>query len=742
MSFVKWMRKNNKKIMAVVVIVLMVAFIGGSSFQYIFQGSGGASKAIAYYGQKKKIDHYDRMRAGQEIEILLALRSNDILRSLNLQGMLLSELLFAQSHGAGPMLDLAKQTIQRNQYRISDEQLSAMHERGGVPGDIFWILLREEAAAAGIHIRNEEVGQMLAQQVIPNLFDKRSYADMMQAWVNQFNVPEEQILSTFGELMAVLQYAQIVCSMQNVTTAQARHIASRESETLDAEFVQIPASAFADKQQTPSDEAQLEQFNQYKANFPGDVSPANPYGFGYKLPDRVQLDYLALKIQAVEAIVKPPTPEETEQYYQQNRQRLFSEQVPRDPNDPNAPPVARTKSYAEVADTIVEQLKQQRIATKAEQILQEAKTLADAGLQLANPEDQQLTVEQRRDRAGDYTKIAQDLGAKYNLTLYTGRTGLLNAMNVQTDKYLGRMFLTGFGYNPVRLSQILFSTKELGENATVLLSLAPAEMYRSIGPARDPMANTASGSSDQIMMIARVVEVEKAAAPDNLDVAYNTETLHLGAAPEQVQGFSVREEVVKDVQTLAAWETTRGKAEEFLALAQKDGWDKAVTQFNQQYGEKAKAEPNDPNVFKIERLNGLQKIQQEELQVLAAQVANSPAGPLILNEAKVEGQLIAQLYALAPAERDAPPLAPQVMEFKPSQGFYCLKSLTREHLSREDFQRMKGMILHREEYNQTQSLAAVHLNPQNILKRLNFRFAQEPEPAAKDKTEPKQEEAS
>jgi hypothetical protein len=742
MSVVKWMRKNNTKLMAVVVIVLMVAFIGGSSFQYIFRGSGGASAALAYYGPKKKINHYDRMRAGQEIEILMALRADEVLRSQDLRGILLSELLFAQSRGSGPMLDLAKQTIQRNQYRISDEQLRAMSQRNSVPGDIYWILLRDEAEAAGIRIRNEDVGQLLGQ-IIPRLFDNSSYADVMQSLVRRFNAPENQILSTFGELLAVLQYAQTACSMENVTAAQARHIASRESETLDAEFVQIPASAFVDKQQTPSDEAVAEQFNKYKANFTGDVSEANPYGFGYQLPDRVQLDYLAVKIKDIEAIVKPPTPEETEQYYQQNRQRLFSEQMPTDPNDPNSPRVARAKAYAEVADTILEQLKRQRVTLRAEQILQEAKTIADANLQLTGPEDQQLTVEQRRERAGDYAKIAHDLGAKYNLTLYSGRTGLLNAMNVQTDKHLGRMFLTGFGYTPVRLSQMLFSAKEFGENAAVLLSLAPAEMYRSIGPARDPMAETASSSSDQIMMLARVVDVEKAAPPENLDVAYSLQTLNLGGTPpEQAQTFSVKEEVVKDLRKLAAWDTAKGKAEEFLALAQKDGWDKAVTQFNQLYGEKAKAEPDDPNVFKLDRLNGLQQIQREVLAVLAAQAANNPAGPLIVNEAKVEGRLVEQLNALAPAQRDAPPLTPQIMEFKPNQSFYCLKSLTREHLSREDFQRMKGMVLNREEYNQTQNLAAVHLNPANILKRTGFRWVKEPAQSTEDKTEQKPKEAS
>lgn len=734
MSFVKWMRKNNTKIMAVVVIVLMIAFIGGSSFRLIFRGSGGMGQAVAYYGHKKKINHYDRAEANQEIEILTALRADEVLRSQDLTGILLSELLFSQSRSSGSMLDLAKQTVQRNQYRITDKQLSDLYRDRTAPSDIYWILLREEAEAAGVYIPDRDVGQLLGQ-IIPRLFPDQTYAGVMQSLVNRFNVPEEHILATFGKLFAVLRYAQTVCSMEDVTAAQARHIASRESETLNVELVQIPASAFADKEQTPSDEAELEQFNQYKANFTGDVTEANPFGFGYKLPDRVQLDYLALKLQDVEAIVKPPTQEEAEQYYQQNRQRLFSEQVPSNPNDPNSPTVARAKSYAEVATTVMDQLKRQKITMKAEQILAEAKSLADAGLQPTSAEDQQLTLEQRATRAGSYQKIAQDLGTKYNIALHSGRTGQLNAMQVQSDKYLSRMFLTGFGYNPVRLGQVLFSVKELGDNASILLSMPPAEIYASVGPARDPMLATVPDLSGQIMMIARVVDVQKAAAPGNLDVAFSTRTVALdGAADARSQSFSAREEVIKDLRKLAAWDITKGKAEEFLAAAQKDGWDKAVAQFNQVYGAKAKAEPNDPNVFKLDRFNGMQRIRNEDLQVLAAQVANNPVGQLVLNEARVEGQLADQLYALAPADRDAPPQTPKIVEFKPNQSYYCLKSLAREYLSREEFQKMKGMILLREEHNQVQSLAAVHLNPANILKRMNFKFARQADQPAEDKT--------
>jgi len=738
MNLMKWLRKNNTKLMAVVVIVLMIAFIGGSSFRYLFRGSGGVKAAFAYYGPKHKITHLDRMAADQEIEILEALGADDISRAQGMSGLLLSELVFRQNRSVA-VLDSARQAIQRNRFRISDKQLGDMFENHTVPGDIFWILLRNEAQTAGIRLSNEEVGQLL-ERLVPQLF-KTSYAQLMPSVMNRFSVPEARILDTFGKFLAVLQYAQIVSSVENLTTSQIKHMASAESESLNAEFVQLKASYFANKDELPPEQTVKEQFNRYKTYFPGEVNETNPYGFGYRLPDRVQFDYLALKLADVASITKLPTEEEAEQYYQQNRDRQFTQKVPKDPNDPNSPQVAQVRSYAEVADTIMSQLRRQRITAKAEQILQEAKLIADANLPPSS-EGHEPTLAQKMEKAGDYATVAAKLGATYKIPLYSGRTGQLTATNIQGDKYLRRMFLASYGYNSIPLTQVLFSVKELGSRATLLLSMPSATTYVSIGPVKDPMSATVTDLSDQIMMIARVVDVQKSAPPTDTSEAFSTKTLGFGTPEPKSQSFSVEEQVVNDVKALAAWDTTKSKAEEFMALATKDGWDKAVNQFNKLYGKQAKAEPNDPNVFKVDHQAGLQRISNAELQVLAAQVANSPASQIILNQAQDESQFISRLYALIPAKSDAPAQLPLLVEFKPTQSYYVLKSLSLQRLTQEDFQKMKGMLVRREEYSQVENLAAVHFSPENIIKRMNFRYARPADQSADGAASQKTKEAS
>lgn len=721
MNLVKWFRKNNKKVMAVVVIVLMVGFIGGSSISYFFQGHGGRDKAVAHYG-KHKINTYDREQARQELEILQMLGAAQVLQSRDLLGLLLSEVLFSQERASAEVIQYARQLIQRNRYRVGDRELQAVYSKTA-PTDIYWILLRQEAALAGIHVSNEEVGEVLGH-VIPQLFGGQTYGAVMQGIVGRYGIAEGEILAMYGKVLAVLQYTETICSIQAVTDAQVRHLASFENESMNTEAVQMRASYFVDKSATPSQAELLEQFDRYKAVFPGDPNESNPYGFGYKLPDRVQLEYIAVKLADVSSTVAAPTHEEMETFYRDNRDTLFTEPVASDPNDPNAPLVDRRKDFSEVIDEIREQLTEQRIATRAEQILIEARNDADAQLVPLRAREEKPSEQDMRSAAGDYQKIAQDLGVKHGMPLYSGRTGLLSGMDVQSDKHLGRLFLTGYGQTPIRLSQLLFSIEQFGERAVTLMSVPDVQMFRSIGPVRD-LSGVSRPDTDPIMALVRIVAVEPTAPPAALDVSYSTKGLRVGDKEDDEGIWSVREKVADDLRILAAWDTTKTRAQEFIALATQDGWDAAVAKYNELYGEQAKDDADDPNVFEVQYLTGLRRISAEQLQAIATQAAGNPAAPEYLRRLRIERRFMDQLDALIGPEKDELTEAPLIVEFKPDQSYYCLRTLSVQRMTQPQFESIRPMLLSREEHAEAQSMAAVHLNPDNILKRMDFRFAEQ-----------------
>jgi hypothetical protein len=524
--------------------------------------------------------------------------------------------------------------------------------------------------------------------------------------------------------------------MGDLTDSQIRHTARRENETLDVESVRFDSAVFAKTMSEPREEDITAHFEKYKKFFIGQISEENPYGFGYKLPDRVRLEYVAVKIDDVSTIVKPPTEEEAEQFYQKNREQLFTEQVAKDPNDPNSPVVKQTKGYAEVSSAILKQMQQDRINSRAEQILLEVRSITDSGLVVTDVQDANLTSEHLKKLAGDYQKAAEEVGKKQGIILYSGQTGLLNGMEMQSNEQLGRMYVTPYGYSSVRLSQTVFSVNELEPNEPAPLYSQKPKMYESIGPAKDLMAQMSGDSSGRIMALVRITDVQKACEPANIDVSFSTKTLELGPSTktENKGVYLVREKVVEDMKRLTALETTKKRAEEFCDLVRKDGWDNALKKFNELYGRQAAKDPNDPNAFKFEIMAGLQRISRSKLETVAAQSAGNTAARWILDQARVQEQFVNQLFSLVPQDSNTVKQTPLVFEFKPNLSEYCVKSISVKRFSQEAYQSVKAMQAVKESQIQSQSLAAVHFNPDKILKRMNFR-------PAKERTRPAETEA-
>jgi hypothetical protein len=76
MHLVKWFRKNKTKVMAIVVIVILFGFVGGSYISQLGQRRRmGLHKAVARFADDRKITNYDRQLAQRELDILRMLRA-------------------------------------------------------------------------------------------------------------------------------------------------------------------------------------------------------------------------------------------------------------------------------------------------------------------------------------------------------------------------------------------------------------------------------------------------------------------------------------------------------------------------------------------------------------------------------------------------------------------------------------------------------------------------------------------
>jgi hypothetical protein len=712
MSLVKWFRKNNTKIMAVVVIVLMVGFIGGSALTYLLRSNRGMSSAVATLAGKK-ITNSDLLQARQELELLRMVGADEILRAQGLQGVFLAELLFSGGRGSSPsLIGQIRQAVRRNMYAISDRQIDDIYRRR-LPPSAYWYCLKNEAQRAGIGIRNSEVGTILGR-AIPQLFRGQTYSQVIGSIIDKQRIPENQILATTGQLLNVLQYSQIMCSTGNVTTRETMNELAIEQDSLDVGYVALGADTFVDPNApAPSEEQLAQQFDKYKDSMAGVVTDENPYGFGYKLPPRVKLEYIAVKLSDVRGIITPPTQDEIGEYYSSHKQQLFTEQVPVDPNDPNSPTKERVKSYAEVADSIAKQLLTDKIDSKADSILQEAATLTEI------PEEEQTakepTPEQLKEK--DYKVAAQKLDEKYKIKVYAGQTGLLDALDMQLDRYLGMLFLQGYGQHPVELSRVVFAVDDLGASELGPYDVPKPRLYENIGPLKSPYGGGI------IMAMVRVVEAEKGGAPQDINVTYSTRTLTLdpNEPPADKDVYSVKDQVVEDLKKLGAMDLTKKRADEFANLATMDGWDKALGVFEKLYGRGSDPNDNDPNVFSLRNNTGMRRLSPITLQALAVQSRGQPTMTLRLPDIERNNLFANKLYNLVPADSNTVENLPVVMEFKPDFQYLVIKDISIKRLWKERYEEMKTAKIFGLEHVETQSLAAVFFNPANILKRVNFK---------------------
>ncbi|MHC4122196.1 MAG: hypothetical protein ACYSSI_01375 [Planctomycetota bacterium] len=736
MKPIKWLRKNKNKIMVVVIFIAIVGFVLGTSLQQLSKRSN-LGEVVAYFGDNEEITREDLILARQELEILQKLGAGSMLKNIGLptfktfdmRCLMLSELLFSGNKVQLPMLNAIRQSARIREYRIRDKQISDIYKQEQLK-DIYWLLLKEEAQQAGIKIPEEATGKQLAM-LIPASFQGVTYSKFMEVFIKQTGVSENRILTAFSRLLEILAYSRAICSAEDITSSQITHQASTDNEIISVEYVRIDSSAFSDTQQEPSQQQITSHFEKYKKNFSGQISDDNPYGFGYKLPDRVQLEYIALKTDDIKNIVEAPTAEDVEEYYQKNQQQ-FVEKIPSDSNDPNSPLKERIRSFAEVANIIPKQLLGNKINLKANKILQEAKDITEVELKDIDVNSEQISPTEISKKAEDYKTAADKLSKKYKIKVYSGKTGLLSIKDIDEDEHLPKLHIRGDGYNVVWLTEMVFAVDKLKGTESGHLGPLKPKLYENIGPLRE-VPNEFGEMLGEIMAVTRVIKAIKATEPETINHTHSRQTLRLNSDKEQSEQkvYSTKEKVVEDLKRLAAMEVTKRKAEEFKDMAVKDGWEKAAEKFNKQYGKQASKDSEEPNAFGLQKMPNLKKVSKNKLKTLWFQTMDDPTGSILVNESKKAAMFIDKLYDLLPKEKDTLDNAPVIIEFKGDMSYYCIKELSVKHLNQDEYEMIKSFQAYKDETANFQSLATVHFNPKNIQERLRFRMVEKEEDTEK-----------
>jgi len=375
--------------------------------------------------------------------------------------------------------------------------------------------------------------------------------------------------------------------------------------------------------------------------------------------------------------------------------------------------IEERKDFGQVAGLITNRMINERINEKADSILAQAAELAEKPYLDVDPAE--LSLEELKGRAVDFEKIADTLNAKNSVKVYSGKTGLLSIEDMQNDDYVSGLYVVQPGQQqmPIGLTELVFSMGPFESTALTLMEAPANRLYQSIGPLKDIQNN--------ISAIVRVVDVKKSNVPENPDVSFSTKSFRLDESePTQDEDtYSIREQVVKDLKELAAMQTAKEKAEEFISLAQEQTWEKAVDKFNSEYPPK---EPDGQDNFKMTVWDDAQRPSAILLGTITERNKNQAGSHLIVNLYKQRKMALDTLFDLVPADSNTLATLPMSIEIKPVRSYYCVKDLSIKKIDRNEYNKIKAVAALRQDGLESQNLGAEFFQPDNILERMNFRL--------------------
>jgi len=722
MSLVKSMRKNSNKIMVFLLIFIMVGFVLGASLPAIirqFTSWFSSGKSVAVYGDNVKVDYHDLRNAQIELKILRELMADQFLMATDRNGnpkmknLLLSQVLFPDQRMAAfisSQLKYSAAQMREGSLQATGEEIDAFFDQVEGRNDIYWLLLKAEAQNAGIAVTDAFAKDQL-RMMIPALTNQNRDAAMVVSSIsNNYRKSSDEIVRIFAELLSVTEYASNVLTNEDVTIAQVKSLVGLSGEKIESEMVRFNVSPSSEPNlPEPTEEEITAQFNKYKDSAAGVYTKENPYGFGYKQPATVVLEYMIVKLDDVEKIIDAPTPQEMEDFYQNNLQG-FTDQLPIDPNKPEGEKRTVTKDYSDVAANIRDYLIRQSTSMKADQIMIEAVEIVDKGFTGIDME--KPTSELYKKYAGDYKTAGEKITEKYAIPVYTGKTGQLSFENLSTEQNLRFMMVPSTrGTASFELAKLAFAIDEIGEIKLGRFDPTIPKMWQNIGPLQN--------GQERLISLVRVVQAKKEYAPESQELKYDIHGVILDKnvlLSENI--YNLKDDIVKDLKDITSVKIAREQANKFVSLLEGKSWEEAIKEFNETLGD------NDITVEPIRLSTQKDKTRSSlrDKKTLEIRSSSMPISSVkyLTQMREIDSLLQNELYELIPeGETDANDIS-TIVEFQPQRACFVVKQVSHSQVTIEDYQKNKSMIAFSMDITRSDALALIHYSPENIIKRMGF----------------------
>ncbi|MCD4699674.1 MAG: SurA N-terminal domain-containing protein, partial [Phycisphaerae bacterium] len=260
----KFFRRRQKMVL-IVMVLLMVAFLVPTLFQSL-GGGRGRDSVIGYINDEKVTI---QMQQAAEVDLTLLSRSLGIGRG--------------RRTGEGAFAAFWKNNQNQN-------------------AGLAWMLLLHEARNMGITIEQDDpqVESFLTESGLTGEAYRRELANLRENRYTEEHL--RQAVANYLMVITAFQAAEI-----NIMSSlpELRHVFGDLKERIGLAMVAFPAKDFTAEAPEPSGEAVFRQFEQYKHLFSQGPENMTDFGFGYRLPDRLDIAWLFIDEGLVADAVEP-----------------------------------------------------------------------------------------------------------------------------------------------------------------------------------------------------------------------------------------------------------------------------------------------------------------------------------------------------------------------------------------------------------------------------------------------------
>jgi len=757
MTAIKWFRKNNKKLLAVFGVLLMVGFLIPS-----FTGMGNQSRfdGVAGYiigqdGQEVEISLVQIQRRDVQLRVMRELGLNVLCQFDGQNPPLLCQLPTMGGVGPFPVLATSLLFFGDNQYALGVryflqsqamnwakdrqeyerylEYVNELTASEASRGSLYFLLLADEAHRQGIYATDKQIDQVFEayRQLVAG---RRIRPHNIQQVLRNSRMSEAELKQVVGDYLAVVRYGDMVTRQLTVSEPQLRKkIRDQvEQKNVGGTYISFPANMFRDKIDEPSEEELQKHFEKYKQYRPDEIDKEkNPFGFGYLLPDRVQVEYLKVDLSEVKKVIAEefaqfPAGEQEEalqQYWAVHKQQ-FRVPLPEseiDPCDTEAPRY-RDPAFDEVYDKVKQACQQQQSREKGQMLLAQARetTQKQAAAMKSEKKDENnsdKSEEVPAEKRVDYEALAEKLSTD-KIKVVFGKTVYVSRQDLPRELLLDATYKMRNETAQQSLLEILFTCKPLHKGTVSRLDVPPIQLYEDI------TSLTAFDYRNRATLVymMRIVGVDPEREADSLADDGRAGT----ASEEPLSESRMRTRVEDDWQNQQAYSKAKKQAEEFAQNSEVD-WKKVLEEANV-----ALKDPCAPPEMKPLREQTLETTRQhiewltetarkypERSRRFLPQIARNTT--LLFKSMELAQEQRAEQDKTTVNKNEQPEATRAILELPSQLNCMVFKDLQAASPNKNEYLRRKPLATE-EILRETQPLLTlVHYNPNNILKRSSFR---------------------